>query len=492
MQQRAEASGKAPPDNELADLIAETVDDPLRYVLSAFDWGYGDLEGQDGPDEWQREVLDLIGKKCLTIAEALRVAIAAGHGVGKSALVSWLILWAMSTRPHLNGVVTANTKNQLDGKTWRELAVWHKRAINAHWFEWTATKFSSKWHPNTWFVQAVPWSKAKPEAFAGLHAEHVLMIFDEASAIEDIIWETAEGALTTPGAIWCCFGNPTRNTGRFRECFGRFRHRWDTRQIDSRGAKMANPAQIKQWIDDYGEDSDFVKVRVRGLFPSASSTQFIPTADVEAAQARYRTEALETSLPRILGVDVARFGDDQSVILVRNGDEVGEVIKYRGVDTVKLAGYVAEIANRVSPLAIMVDGGGVGGGVIDILKSSGFKVTEVQAGAAPQDQKKYANVRAEMWDRMRDWIKRRGRLPDDNELRDDLIGLEYGYNVDMQIQLEKKDDMKKRGLASPDVGDALALTFARILPAAESITAGKVRARTSYETVRPGISRWRR
>lgn len=475
-------------EERLVSLIEETVDNPLDYVICAFDWGHGDLANEEGPDEWQREMLSQIGKQCLTVEAALQMAVGAGHGVGKSALVSWLILWAMSTRPHLNGVVTANTKNQLSGKTWRELALWHKRAINAHWFTWTATKFHHTAHPDTWFVQAVPWSKNRPEAFAGLHAEHVLMIFDEASAIEDVIWETAEGAMTTPGAMWFCFGNTTRNTGRFRECWGRFRHRWQTWKIDSRSAKKANRKKIDQWIEDYGEDSDYVRVRVKGEFPRASSTQFISSEYVEAAMARDLGETPQLK-PILIGVDVARFGDDQSVILIRYGDELGEVRKFRNIDTVALAGFVAETINREHPAATFVDGTGLGAGVVDQLKATGYKIIDVVASSEAHDKSMYANLRAEMWGRMRDWIKHRAKIPHDDELRDDLIGVEYGFNNRQQILLESKDEMKARGLASPDIADALALTFAKILPVDDAASRWMRRKATTYSGAPPG-GRW--
>lgn len=443
---------------QLVDTIADTYADPLAYVLLAFDWGHGDLKEQTGPDDWQRDLLSRIGSSVLTVDQAIREAVASGHGVGKTALVAWLVLWAMSTRPHLAGVVTANTANQLETKTWRELALWHKRAINADWFEWTATKFCQKQHPDTWFVAAVPWSKERSEAFAGLHAEYVLVIFDEASAIDDVIWDVTEGAMTTRGAIWCAFGNPTRNTGRFRECFGRFKHRWDTQQVDSRSSKVANRSQIDQWIADYGEDSDFVRVRVRGLFPRAASSQFINGEDVDTCR-KYKSRGHET-MPRIVGVDVARFGDDQTVITKRQGRKVWPQIKIRGQDTMEVADKVAEIIREWGPHGTLVDGVGIGAGVVDRLKQLGHNVLDVNAGSKASDSTKYANKRAEMWGRMKDAINQGMELPDDQELADDLVNLEYGFTATQQLALEKKADLKRRGLASPDCADSLALTYA--------------------------------
>jgi hypothetical protein len=450
----------ADPERALAEAIGEFIDDPLGFVRFAYHWGEGNLEGKDGPDAWQSSVLQYIGKNSLNAEEAIRVAVASGHGIGKTALVAWIIHWFASTRPNCAGVVTANTKDQLTKKTWRELALWHGRSLHKHWFEWSATKFAYVHAPDTWFISAVPWSEHNSEAFAGLHADYVLVLFDEASAIADVIWEVAEGAMTTPGAIWCAFGNPTKNTGRFKECFGRFRHRWHTMQIDSRDAKMANRAQIDQWIKDYGEDHDFVKVRVRGEFPSASVTQFIPMAMVEDAVSRYALSHEALKSPRVLGVDVARFGDDQSVILLREGTRVSIIRRYRNMALDTFANHVAASINEFKPDAVFIDEAGIGAGVVDILRGNKFRVTGVQGAAKPLDPKKYANLRAHCWGEMREWLAVHGAIPDDRELFDDLIGLEYGYNKHGALQLEKKDDMKRRGLASPDVADALALTFA--------------------------------
>lgn len=443
-------------EGALADEIGACFADPLRFVQFAFDWGHGDLAGHDGPDEVQADILATIRDNCLTTEEALRLAVSSGHGIGKTALVAWIILWFMSTRVKCAGVVTANTRDQLNFKTWRELALWHGRAINAGWFKWTATKFYQVDHPDTWFIAAVPWTKERSEAFAGLHARDVLVVYDEASAVDDSIWEVSEGAMTTKGAMWLALGNPTRNTGRFRECFGKFRHRWITRQVDSRKSRFTNPAQNAQWIEDYGEDSDFVRVRIKGEFPRAGSTQFISSEAVDQARKR---KGAKTG-PLVLGVDVARFGDDQTVLLLRNGDTVESIRRFRGLDLMQTAAHVADAIGMHKPRAVMVDGVGVGGGVVDRLRQMGFDVMDINAGARAIDERRYTNLRAEMWGKMREWLNA-GSLIDDQELADDLIGPEYGFDAQNRIQLEKKDDMKKRGLASPDSADALALTFAR-------------------------------
>lgn len=416
--------------------------DPVGYVRDVL---------QAEPDEWQIKALN-------AVRDEKRVAGASGHGIGKTAFVAWIIHWFMATRPHPQVVVTANTKNQLDSKTWRELAKWNQRALNGHWFEVKATRMELKDSPDTWFASAIPWTEHNSESFAGTHEEHVLIVFDEASAIADIIWDVVEGAMTTAGARWVALGNPTRNTGRFRECWGRFRHRWHTMQVDSRNAKMADQAQIKEWIADYGEDSDFVRVRVKGEFPKSSSAQLISSAHVDAAML-YKAVGYE-KLPLIIGVDVARFGDDQTVICARRGRKVYPLSKFRELDTMQVAGQVAKVILKQKPALVNIDIGAMGAGVVDRLREQGFDVRGINFGGEPTDKVKYANKRAEMWGETAAWLKEGGELPDDQELRQDLIGPEYSYTSSQQLLLEKKEAMKRRGLSSPDCADALALTFA--------------------------------
>lgn len=447
------------PEKALVERIASFRADPLGFVYYCFPWGKGALTKHDGPDSWQRDVLVELGERTISADSATQIAVASGHGIGKTALIAWIILWFMSTRAHPQVVVTSNTGKQLSDKTWRELAKWHKASINSRWFEWTATRFYYKPHPETWFASAIPWSKERSEAFAGTHEENVLVLFDEASLIDDVIWEVTEGAMTQKGAFWVVFGNPTRNTGRFRECFKKFRHRWSYKQIDSRTAKMADNKKICHWIDDYGEDSDFVRVRVKGEFPRAASNQLISSDLVESAAGRTVSAGEYGHAPRILGVDVARFGDDQSVIIRRQGLAASGLKKFRELDTMKFAGLVAREIRDWDPDAVFIDGVGVGAGVVDRLRQLGYSVVEVNVGTAAVDDKQYSNLRAEIWCKMRDWLKAGAVIPDDSELKDDLIGPEYGYDSRDRIQLEKKDDMKERGLASPDSADALALTF---------------------------------
>lgn len=470
---------------EIIDELASFSGDPFAWVMFAFPWGEpgSELEHRKGPDIWQRKLLDDIRDGLLSPAQAIQAATASGHGVGKSALVAWIILWAISTFEDTRGVVTANTETQLKTKTWAELAKWYRLFIGRDLFTFTATAIfsTSKDHEKTWRIDMVPWSERNMEAFAGLHNEgkRILVVFDEASAIPDQIWETTEGALTDSNTeiIWAVFGNPTRNTGRFKQCFpgGLYAHRWLHRTVDSREVLITNKEQIDKWKKDYGEDSDFFRVRVKGMFPRASTIQFISSEDVETAQTR---EAISTLMDvGVLGVDVARFGDDSSVILYRKGRDARSVepAVLHKADTMAVAAKVAELYYLLKPDAVFVDGGGVGGGVVDRLRQLGIPVIEVQFGgkadrthsgdSGEDDGTRYANKRSEMWGFLRSALRTGLAIPgNDNEfgkeLAAELIGPEYGFNANNEIALEKKEDMKKRGLASPDRADALALTYA--------------------------------
>ncbi len=456
--------------------LASMSGDPYRFVMYSFPWGQpgSELEKATGPEAWQVELLCKVRDGLLTPEQAIQLAIASGHGIGKSAFVSWLILWGISTFEDTRGVVTANTERQLKTKTWAELGKWHRLFIGKFMFELTATAIYSKdpAHDKTWRIDMIPWSEASIESFAGLHnqGKRIILIFDEASAIADIIWETSEGALTDANTqiIWFCAGNPTKNTGRFRECFegGKFAHRWFTKSIDSREVSITNKALIQKWVADYGEDSDFIRVRVRGVFPRAGSVQFI-AGDI-AREAAMRPDELDKSgAPLIMGVDVARFGDDETVICFRRGRDARslgwEIL--RGADTMNVAARAAALYDEHFVDAVFVDGGGVGGGVVDRLRQLGVPVWEVQFGGKADrpdptnETHKFRNKRSEMWGFMKAWLPR-GQIPNEQDLVDQLTAPEYSFNDKDEIQLEKKSDMKKRGVASPDRADALALTFA--------------------------------
>lgn len=479
-------SEAAAPDvqQELLRDLARFTHDPLGFVLYAFPWGVADtvLADEDGPDVWQREQLEAIGAGLdADPFKLIQDATASGHGVGKSSQVAWLILWALMTHEDARGVVTANTEGQLRTKTWPELSKWYGLLLEPlrEMFTLEATSIHSAQpgHERTWRIDAVPWSIHNVEAFAGLHnaGKRTILLFDEASSIPDTIWDTSSGALTDAGTelLHLVYGNPTRNGGRFKEVIaGRFRAHWTHRQIDARKVKRTNKALLQQRIDVYGDDSDYVRVRVLGQFPRAGSTQLISSELVQAARCRDLPQALGSD-PIIFGVDCARFGDDHSTLAIRRGRDARSIewTKWHQQDAMKLAGDIALEARRWHPEAIFVDAGNIGAAVIDRLVQLGLEnVFEVWFGSTGRDadwaegvRVKTRNKRSEMWVKLRAWLAK-GCIPDDSDLEADLSGPEYSYGADqVSIQLERKEDMKARGLSSPDDADALALTFAEFV-----------------------------
>lgn len=486
------------PTHELMEGLADYTNDPLGFVYYSFPWGEpGELEDYDGPEEWQKTLLTLLGEGVISIEEAIararafneqeeckpiQLARTSGHGIGKSACVSWLILWAISTYEDTKGVVTANTENQLKTKTWAELAKWYRLFIGKELFKLTATALFSTDpdHEKTWRIDMVPWSEKNMEAFAGLHnkGKRIIIIFDEASAIADPIFETTEGALTDKNTqiIWVCFGNPTKNSGRFRECFagGRFASRWDSCAIDSREVRITNHAQINRWIEDYGDDHDFVRVRVKGQFPRVDATSFISLET--AREATLRTIPERNMAAVVLGVDVARYGEDSSCIFPRQGRDARtrQPRMLRGLNTMQLATEVFNDYIKYAATAVFVDGGGVGGGVVDRLLEMGVNVYEVTFGGRADNPNpanpsvKYVNKRAEILGHLKDWLPG-GCIPDEIPNMEGTLSTEmavptYTYAREDFIQIESKRDMRRRGESSPDATDALACTFAYPVP----------------------------
>lgn len=470
------------PQVQLASEIASFATDPYGHALFAYPWGREALSSFSGPRRWQIEVLREIGDHLSnpeTRFTPLRIAIAKGHGIGGSALIGMIANWGLDTCPDTRIVVTANTENQLLTKTSPELSKWRKLSITRDWFRVSAMSIASAvpGHNQSWRLDAIPWSVHSPEAFAGLHnlGRRILLIFDEASNIADRIWEVAEGALTDEHTeiIFLAIGNPTRNAGRFRECFGKYRHLWRTRHVDSRTVEGTNLAYLDELVRTYGEDSDIVKVRVKGQFPSASSMQFIGSDLVDAARQRMisDTDVLPNE-PVVFGLDHARFGGDSTVLAIRQGRDARSRPwrEWNGANSMEIAGDVAAEASRHKPAAIFVDAGGPNaGGVIDRLRQllgAHSNVFEINFGGrgreaawSGENRTRTANKRAEMYTNLRAWLDR-GAIPDNQRLADDLIAAEYSYNADNAVLLERKEHIRARGLPSPDWSDALALTFA--------------------------------
>ena len=445
--------------------------DPVGFVYWAYPWGEPGtpLENELGPEQWQIDHLGRIGDKLMAggdLGAIVEEDVPAGHGVGKSADVSWLIHWAISTRENTRGVVTANTDTQLRTKTWAELGKWHQLFLARELFTLTATAIysSDPGMDKTWRIDQIPWSKERSEAFAGLHnkGNRILVVFDEASAIDDKIWEVTEGALTDERTqiVWARYGNPTRTSGEFYRRCSKPRGNSVTR-IDSRTVRFTNKAKIADWIDEYGEDSDFVRVRVRGMFPRAGASNFISAELVDIARRRDIPRQEYQNWPLILSVDPARFGDDWTILTLRQGYKIHWQKGMQGFDGVDVAGRIKELCEQTPGIRFLVYDANGNGADLDsaVRRMSGLpELVPVMWGVPAKDSKQYFNQRAECWGRMREWLKY-ADIPDDDELAKELTSLDYGYDAQFRIQLQSKKDIRRNGGKSPDRADSLALSF---------------------------------
>lgn len=454
----------------LARDLVQMYDDPLKFVLWCFDWGQGDLHGWDGPDEWQTEFLTKLGQavKSRATGDAVNMAVKAGRGCGKTAVIAWVILWLMSTRKDFAGVVTANTGDQLDSKTFRELALWWQRAINKHWFQWTATRFYQVDNKTTWGVDALKWSEHRADAFGGLHnnGRGQAIIIDEGSGVADSIYDVSDATMTDPDSFQFVFANPVRKRGRFYELFTRFAHRWLTMTVDIRRAKAANQAKILRDIEDWGEDSDYVRINIKGEFPTQDADTLIPLPLIEAARTREVTEC-ERYRP-IWGVDPARFGDDRTAKVSRRHRRTEKVEAWRGLNTMQIVGRLKaewdECAHDDKPTHIIVDVIGIGAGVVDRLRELDFGDTEIVAinvSEAPAVKAKFHRLRDEMFWRGREWFEQLNVRCDHPEIAAELGDILFSFTSGGQIKVESKDDLKERLGRSPDIGEAFLLSLMR-------------------------------
>lgn len=461
----------------------EITEDPLKFVLFVYPWGKKGtpLEHKPGPRKWQRDELTRIAnhikenKKLMADGKypvVYQSATASGRGVGKSALVAWINHWMMSCHIGSTSITTANTENQLISKTWAELGKWLSISLNGHWFERTARGLHiAEWLKDPiakqlsidygyYYAKAEIWSEEKPDSFAGAHNHYgMCYIFDEASGIPKSIWSVVDTVFTEPilHRYFFAFSNPRRNVGEFYECFHKSRDYWYRRNLDSRSVEGTDVDRLNATIAKYGEDSDEARVEVKGEFPRQGDRQFISRELVEEATQRELEKDDYAGL--IMGVDIARYGDDSTVIRFRRGRDARSIkpIKLKSKNNMEVANECAFWIDELNPDAVAIDAGN-GTGVIDRLTEMGYKVHEVWFGSKAEGEE-YSDLRTEMWAKMRDWLQG-GCIDADSDLKDDLVGPDYEFDKLERIKLESKEKMKKRGLSSPDNGDALAVTFA--------------------------------
>jgi hypothetical protein len=477
--------------DDLVEQLLGCSDDPLAFVSLSF------------PDitleKWQRAVLTHIRDQLQENArlnrwKAVQVAVASGNGVGKSALLSWCLIWSIVTFPDTIGVVTAGTENQLRTRLWSELSKWHAKLpdeLRAQ-FELTATALFHKQYEKTWRIDAKPWTERNKEAFSGVHnfRKRVIVVFDECAMVPPAIWDATSGMLSDSETeiLWLVFGNPTRNSGRFPMLFppGAFAGLWWSLRVNSLDVSLADKAAIQEKLSFYGAESNYARSHVYGLFPLSTAAQLIPSDVVEMAAVR-RDVAAHHADPVILGVDVATgHGTDYSVVAVRKGLDARSLGQYKfpNTDPIALSYEVAKIANDTGATAIHVDATGVGEGTAARLRELGYPAHPVYAAsrAPAQGDVRCANMRAYCWTTMAAWLKV-GAIVNDVDLKSQLCAPEHSENA-QGLLIEKKDHMAQRGLASPDCADALSLCFAfPVISAAmgELVGAGDHQVQSTYD-----------
>lgn len=465
-------------------------DNPYEFVMSVFPWGQQGtpLHNKTGPRDWQRDELLEIHK--FVVENRIRMArgedplvyksaTASGRGVGKSTLVAWLSLWHISCHFGSTTVVSANTQEQLNTRTFAEIGTWFTMLPNKFWFErnqtmirpapWLAeamgkSKEQGGLHTDTQYnyISGALWNEDDPHSFAGAHNDKGMMvIFDEASGIPENIWVVSRGFFTekSPYRFWLAYSNPRSGAGPFYDCFHDVPKTWRTRQVNALDIKELDSKELQEIITKYGIDSREARVEVRGEFPQQGDRQFISRRVVAEACSRELDKG-DDHAALVVGVDPARYGDDHTVICFRRGRDARSIppIVLKGADNMEVANRIADLIQRFDPDGVFIDAGG-GAGIIDRLREMKYKIWEVNFGTASTDSR-YFDHRTELWANMRDWLPGAQLDPHNRDLADQLCWPEFEVmGREDKTKLESKDKMKKRKLRSPDHADALAVTF---------------------------------
>lgn len=436
---------------QLARAIARLAKSPLRFVREVI--------GAE-PEAWQADALE-------TIATNPKLAVRSGHGVGKTTFEAWLILWAGCCLEDCKIGVTAPAAPQIDANLFPDLRKWRKRmaehsAMGAWFAEAIGIKSDAVDFGNGNICVARTARPDQPEALQGLHAKNILFLIDEASGVSEAVFEASAGALSTPGARIVMCGNPTRASGYFWSAFTQSRAFWKTMKVSCEDVspERVDRGFIEEARTKYGLDSNFYRVRVLGEFPTSEDDVVIPLHLCEAAVSR----KVDQTGPRIVwGLDVARFGSDRTALAKRWGNTLTEPVKsWRGKSTMEVCGLVmAEyLASEHKPDIIAVDVIGIGAGVVDRLAEQNLPVVGVNVAESPSVADRYMRQRDELWFEGRAWLEQRNtKLPPDDALIAEMTSVKYKVTSTGKLQVESKDEMKKRGMDSPDLADAFLLTF---------------------------------
>ena len=433
---------------------ASTFDDFITLYRSNPVGFVRDVLGQS-PTAWQEAALRKVA------AGRRRISIRAGHGVGKSTVCAWAVVWFMCTRFPQKTVMTAPTAGQLFDALFSELKAQVNRLppVLRDSFDVFSDRIALKGAPESSFASARTSSSDRPEALAGIHSEHVLLIIDEASAVPEAVYEAAAGSMSGHSACTILIGNPTRNSGMFYKTHHELASDWDTMHVSCVDNALVAADFVDQIRATYGEESNAYRIRVLGEFAVADDDTLIAAEIVDSAMTRDVSGTEQDVM--VYGVDVARFGSDRSALCKRRGTVVIEVKSWGGLDLMQLVGAIVNEANIDRPDEICVDTIGLGSGVADRLREMGYNVRDVNVAETSAMNPNANRLRDELWLSVRDWLSTRGvKIPNDASLRHELVAPRYTFTSTGKIVVESKDLMRKRGMRSPDLADALCLTFA--------------------------------
>ena len=434
---------------DFAASIARFRKDPTLFVTNILN---------ADPDDWQSEVMTAVARG------DRGVSIRSGHGVGKTSCLSWLALWWISCHYHAKVVITAPTSAQLHDALLPEAKAWLKQSPAGFMdmFVIRSDRIELAADPERNFISARTSRAEQPDALQGVHAEHVLLICDEASGVPESVYEAAGGSMSALHASMVLAGNPVRSSGYFYDTFHKLSDRWTNFHVSCEKTALVSEEYVDECKLRYGEESNTYRIRVLGEFPKGDDDTVISMDLTEAAINR---DVLPTQYsPTAWGVDVARFGSDASALCKRKGNAVTEPVRlWRGLDTMQLTGAIkAEYdTSTEKPEEIFVDAIGLGAGVADRLRELGLPAYAINVSESPAMGDTYLNLRAELWYKAKGWLEGRDvRLPKDDRLKSELTTLRYTYTSSGKVKIESKADLKKRGVASPDAADAFVLTFA--------------------------------
>jgi len=395
-----------------------------------------------------------------------KISIRSGHGTGKSTAASWAMLWYFLMHYPNKVVVTAPTSSQLFDALFAELKRWINELPESlqNVLNVKSDRVEHMSAQSEMFISARTSRAETPEALAGVHSEHVMLVVDEASGVPEQVFEAAAGSMSGHSATTIMLSNPTRSSGTFFESQTRMADSWWTRRWSCVDSPLVSDEFVQEMRERYGEESNAYRIRVLGEFPLADDDTIIPYHLIENATHR-DVQIDEESTTVVWGLDVARFGTDKTALCKRQGPVVSEIMAWQGLDLMQTVGRVVAEYEALppsrQPKQILVDSIGVGSGVVDRLRELGLPVRGVNVAEAPSMGDTYLNLRSELWFKTKAWLEDRScKLPKNEKLIAELSSIRYSFTSSGKMKAESKDEMRKRGLTSPDLADALCLTMA--------------------------------